>query len=172
LTNIDKTPQFLLLLEVLPTDTFQGVCLRYRVTPTELRRANKMLTMTGSSDFLKLAPEVLVIPLNGSKNSNAQLPDDAHVGRGRGPTKEEKIATLVHGASRVVTTKDELSYSEAVAYLDMADGDVDRAITNVRKDFGWSAEEGKIETIIAGTSGASSSSRIVATGRGDRHRWG
>jgi hypothetical protein len=64
-----------------------------------------MLTMTGSSDFLKLAPEVLVIPLNGSKNSNAQLLDDAHVGRGRGPTKEEKIATLVHGASHVVTTK-------------------------------------------------------------------
>ena len=70
-----------------------------------------MLMMTGSSDFLKLAPEVLVIPLNGSKNSNAQLPDDAHVSRGRGPTKEEKIATLVHGASRVVTTKDELLYS-------------------------------------------------------------
>ena len=113
-----------------------------------------------------------LIPLNGSKNSNAQLPDDAHVGRGRGPTKEEKIATLVHGASRVVTTKDELSYSEAVAYLDMADGDVDRAITNEREDFGWSAEEGKIETVIAGTSGASSSSRIVATGRGDRHRRG
>jgi hypothetical protein len=53
--------------EVLPTDTFQGVCLRYRVTPTELRRANKMLTMMGSSDFLKLAPEVLVIPPNGKQ---------------------------------------------------------------------------------------------------------
>jgi len=51
----------------------------------------------------------------------------------------------------------------------MADGDMDRAITNVREDFGWSAEEGKIETIIAGTSGASSLSRIVATGRGDCH---
>jgi hypothetical protein len=61
---------------------------------------------------------------------------------------------------------------EAVAYLDMANGDVDRAITNVREDFGWSAEEGKIETVIAGTSGASSSSRIIATGRGDRHRRG
>jgi hypothetical protein len=131
-----------------------------------------MLTMTGSSEFLKLAPEVLIIPPNGSKNSNAQLPDDAHAGRGRGPTKEEKIATLVHGASRVITTKDKLLYSEAVAYLDMADSDVDRVITNVRKDFGWSVEEGKIETVIAGTSGASSLSRIVATGQGDRHRRG
>jgi hypothetical protein len=131
-----------------------------------------MLTMTGSSDFLKLAPEVLIIPPNGSKNSNAQLPDNAHVGRGHGPMKEEKIATLVHGASRVVTTKDELSYSEAVAYLGMADGDMDRAITNVPEDFGWSAEEGKIKTVIDSTGGASSSSRIVATGRGDRHRRG
>jgi len=37
---------------------------------------------------------------------------------------------------------------------------------------GWSAEEGKIKTVIAGTSGASSLLRIVATGRGDRHRQG
>ena len=131
-----------------------------------------MLMMTGSSNFLKLAPEVLIIPLNGSKNSNAQLPDDAHFGRGRGPTKEEKIGTLVHGASHVITTKDEMSYSEAVSYLDMADGDVDRAITNVREDFRWSAEEGKIETVIAGTSETSSSSRIIAAGRGGHHRWG
>ena len=59
--------------------------------------------------------------------------------------------------------KDELSYSEAVAYLDMADGDMDRAITNVRKDFGWSAEEGKIETGF----------RVVRGGGEDqdRHRW-
>ena len=151
--------------EVLPTDTFQGVCLRYGVTPTELRRANRML-MTGSD--LKLAPEVLVITSN---DENAQHPDDARVGWRRRPTREEKIATLVHRASRVA--KDGLSYSEALAYLDMADGDVDRAISNVREDIEWSAEEeGKIETVIAGTSGASSSLRIVATGRGDRHRRG
>jgi hypothetical protein len=108
----------------------------------------------------------------GPRHPPERLPDDAHFGRGRGPTKEEKIATLVHGASHVVTTKDELLYSEAVAYLDMADGDVDRAITNVREDFRWSAEEGKIETVIAGTSGTSSLLRIIAAGRGDRHRRG
>jgi hypothetical protein len=54
----------------------------------------------------------------------------------------------------------------------MADGDVDRVIMNVREDFGWSVEKGKIETVIPGTSGASSSSWIVATGRGDCHRRG
>jgi len=41
-----------------------------------------------------------------------------------------------------------------------------------RPDFRWSAEEGKIETVIAGTSGASSSSRIIAAGWGDCHRRG
>ena len=143
--------------EVLPTDTFQGVCLRYGVTPTELRRANRML-MTGSD--LKLAPEVLVIPSN---DENAQHRDDARVGWRRRPTREEKIATLVHRASRVA--KDGLSYSEALAYLDMADGDVDRAISNVREDIEWSAEEeGKIETVVAGAS--SSSSRIIVAGGG------
>ena len=133
--------------EVLPTDTFQGICLRYRVTPTELRRANRM--MTGSD--LKLAPEVLVIPSN-DKN-NMQL--DAH--SRRPTTKEEKIATLVFSVSRV--TKDKLTYSEALAYLDLADGDVDGAIANVCEDFGWSAEEEKIETLIA------RASRII---KGDR----
>ena len=53
--------------EVIPTDTFQGICLRYRVTPTELRRANKMM----GSD-LKLAPGILVIPSN---EKNQQLDD-------------------------------------------------------------------------------------------------
>jgi len=120
--------------EVLPTDTFQGLCLRYGVTPTELRRANKML-MTGSD--LKLAPEVLVVPSNGK--NNARLLDDD--GRRRPPTKGEMIATLVHRVSRA--TKDRLTHSEALAYLDMADGDVDGAVANAREDFGWSAEEGK-----------------------------
>ena len=54
----------------------------------------------------------------------------------------------------------------------MADGDVDRVIMNVREDFGWSVEKGKIKTVIAGTSGASKLSWIVATGRGDCHHWG
>ena len=94
--------------------------------------------MTGSD--LKLAPEVLVIPSN---DKNMQL--DAH--SMRHPTKEEKIATLVFRVSRV--TKDKLTYSEALAYLDMADGDVDGAIANVCEDFGWSVEEEKIATVIA-----------------------
>ncbi len=59
--------------------------------------------MTGSSNFLKLHRRS-----SSSPQTAARI---VMVGRGRYPTKEEKIATLVHGASRVVTTKDELLYS-------------------------------------------------------------
>eukprot|EP00571_Detonula_confervacea_P011603 CAMPEP_0172307166 /NCGR_PEP_ID=MMETSP1058-20130122/8078_1 /TAXON_ID=83371 /ORGANISM="Detonula confervacea, Strain CCMP 353" /LENGTH=225 /DNA_ID=CAMNT_0013019255 /DNA_START=63 /DNA_END=740 /DNA_ORIENTATION=- len=110
--------------DVLPTDTFQGICLRYKVTPTELRRANNLL---GSN--LKLAPEKLVIPSN---NKNQRLNFDGT------PTKEEQIASLVSKVSRI--TKNKLSYSEARAYLDIQNWDMNDAIENVREDFGWSSE--------------------------------
>ncbi|KAL7538077.1 hypothetical protein ACHAXR_008278 [Thalassiosira sp. AJA248-18] len=109
--------------EVLPTDTFQGICLRYKVTPTELRRANKML---GSN--LKLAPEKLLIPSN---NKNQQLKTHGV------PTKEEMIVSLQSKVSRI--TKDKLTYSEARAYLEIADWDVNCAVEHVNEDFGWSA---------------------------------
>ena len=47
----EVTTNGILYHEVLPTDTFQGICLKYKITPTELRRANKMM---GSN--LSLAP--------------------------------------------------------------------------------------------------------------------
>ena len=108
--------------EVLPTDTFQGICLRYKVTPTELRRANRMM---GTN--LKLAPAKLLIPSN-DKNQQLDLNREA--------TKEEKIASLISKVSRI--TKNKLTYSEARAYLEIADWDVDRAVDDVREDFGWS----------------------------------
>ena len=111
--------------DVSPTDTFQGICLRYKVTPTELRRANRMM---GSNLKLAPNPERIIIPANernqcldGSKSS----------------TNEEKIAALIQKAAGM--TKNRLSHSEARAYLDLADWDVDCAVENVREDFGWSA---------------------------------
>ena len=47
--------------QVQPTDTFQGICLRYKITPTELRQANWF----GGSN-LSLAPNPLCIPQSGS----------------------------------------------------------------------------------------------------------
>ncbi|KAK1746408.1 hypothetical protein QTG54_003015 [Skeletonema marinoi] len=103
--------------EVTETDTFQGICLRYKVTPVELRRANRMM---GTN--LKLAPSKLVIPSNESNQKRNVLLE---------PTKEEKIASLVKEVSRVT----KLSYSEARAYLELADWDLGCAIGNVKEGF-------------------------------------
>ncbi|KAL9181731.1 hypothetical protein ACHAXT_012074 [Thalassiosira profunda] len=52
-------------------------------------------------------------------------------------TNEQKIAALIQKVAGI--TKKRLSHSEARAYLDLADWDVDCAVENVREDFGWSA---------------------------------
>ena len=50
-----------------------------------------------------------------------------------------ELAALIQKAAGM--TKNRLSHSEARAYLDLADWDVDCAVENVREDFGWSAAE-------------------------------
>lgn len=43
---------------ILPSDTFQGICLTYRISATRLRQVNMF-----SGTNLKLAPEKLIIPV-------------------------------------------------------------------------------------------------------------
>jgi hypothetical protein len=45
---------------VLPTDTWAGLCLAYRISARDLRRANGLYS---HNDSLRLAPETLVVPL-------------------------------------------------------------------------------------------------------------
>eukprot|EP00579_Thalassiosira_antarctica_P013763 CAMPEP_0201946100 /NCGR_PEP_ID=MMETSP0903-20130614/54246_1 /ASSEMBLY_ACC=CAM_ASM_000552 /TAXON_ID=420261 /ORGANISM="Thalassiosira antarctica, Strain CCMP982" /LENGTH=279 /DNA_ID=CAMNT_0048489193 /DNA_START=639 /DNA_END=1478 /DNA_ORIENTATION=- len=116
--------------QVLPTDTFQGICLRYKVTPTELRRANKITMGTN----LKLAPAKLVIPTSDKNQLYAPA----------GPlTKEQKIASLLSKVSRIGCFQNSLalSYSEARAYLELADWDVDCAVGDVNEYFGSKEEQ-------------------------------
>jgi hypothetical protein len=129
--------------EVLPTDTFQGICLRYKVTPTELRRANKMISMATSTTSLKLASSKLIIPSN---DRNQELFQGGSSNKTKCPTREEKIATLIYKVSRI--TQDKLTYSEAVAYLELAEGDVTLAIENVYTDFGWTNGQSSMEEIL------------------------
>lgn len=44
---------------ILPTDTFQGICLAYKITASKLRRANHF-----SGESLTLAPKRLIIPIS------------------------------------------------------------------------------------------------------------
>ena len=115
--NKNTTRTGVLYHEVSETDTFQGICLRYKVTPVELRRANKML---GTN--LKLAPSKLVIPSTNDTDQKRRVLE---------PTKEEKIVALVKEVSRVT----KLTYSEARAYLELADWDLGCAIGNVKEGF-------------------------------------
>ena len=102
--------------EVRPTDTFQGICLRYKVTPTELRRANRLL-----SNNLSLV-EKLAIPLS-QRDKGAAITQI--------PTREEIVADLVARVSAVAT----LTHTEARAYLELSDWCVDAAVENIREDF-------------------------------------
>lgn len=102
--------------EVRPTDTFQGICLRYKVTPTELRRANRLL-----SNNLSLV-EKLAIPLN-QRDERAAITQI--------PTREEIVADLVTRVSASAT----LTHTEARAYLELNDWNMDAAVENIREDF-------------------------------------
>jgi len=113
--------------EVLSTDTFQGICLRYKVTPTELRQANRLM-----GNNLKLGPAKLVIPSN---DKNAQLDLDS-----QRSTKEEKIASLISKVTHI--TKGKITYSEAKSYLEIADWEVEEAVDAVKEDVAWSGEDG------------------------------
>ena len=98
---------------VQPTDTFQGLCLKYKVTPTQLRQANGF-----SGTNLLLAPHVLTIP-----GDQAEITQQHIV-----PTRDEKILLLrssIPGMAR----------SEAKAYLELNNWNVQEAIQNAKEDF-------------------------------------
>jgi hypothetical protein len=48
--------------ELRPTDTLNGLCLAYSVTPSKLKQAN--LVLTGDNDSAVLAPKTLAIPIS------------------------------------------------------------------------------------------------------------
>lgn len=114
----NKTTDGIQYHRVLPTDTFQGICLRYKLKPTELRRANRMM---GTN--LKLGPERLIIPPNAA-NTPMTVP----------VTKKDKVAALLDKLP--MSLKSKLSASEVRAYLELADWDVNLAVENVTEDFG------------------------------------
>ena len=121
--------------EVLASDTFQGICLRYRVSALRLRRANKLFNTNS------LTRKRLLIPPNETgtvEGRNSMKADAASVEvtdlpprRRRCLIREEKITQLTTRMSSLI----ELSYDEARSYLSMSDGDVDRAASHARSDF-------------------------------------
>eukprot|EP00980_Cylindrotheca_fusiformis_P010141 scaffold2253_cov119-Cylindrotheca_fusiformis.AAC.16 len=103
--------------EVTKSDTFAGICLRYKLTPTELRRANGGFSGTN----LHLAPNPLRIP-----NTNGHTaPLSAHpVGT---LSNQQKIAKVIDDCKGIAST-------EAKCYLELNDWNVEEAIANAHED--------------------------------------
>jgi len=115
----DTSPDFI-EHAILPTDTFQGICLQYKVTPTELRRANRI--MSGSNN-LNLMPNPLRIPMNKKylQQQEERSTPSASL------TPAQKMQRLRHAFPRLATT-------EAKCYLELNDWNVEQAIENAQED--------------------------------------
>jgi hypothetical protein len=108
---------------VLPTDTLAGLCLRYKTKPTLLRQVNKF-----SGSNLLLAPSKLIIPLDGKDISTVKIQDTS--------CPEYKLHALV-------AEYPHLRRTEAKAYLEMNDWNLEESIQSVREDEAWEEEEEK-----------------------------
>ena len=114
--NSNERPAFI-EHELQKTDTFAGICLRYRITPTELRQANGGFSGTN----LFLAPNPLRIP-----NTKGQLQTAQAVPVGK--------ATPAQKMNRLMSQFRGMACSEAKCYLELNDWNVEEAIANARED--------------------------------------
>lgn len=103
---------------VLPSDTFSGICLRYKVKAVTLRRVNQF-----SGTNLALAPSKLLIPLgNGVSLENLKLQDTS--------SNEYKMQLVLNQFPR-------LAAAERKAYLDMNEWNVEETLKEIRQDTEW-----------------------------------
>lgn len=111
-TSITAPPPVMLEHWTQPTDTFTGLCLKYGITATQLRRANFGFSGTN----LSLAPNPLKIP-----NIRRAVPEE---------TDREKILQSLQ-----LVFRGELTKPEAICYLELNDWDVHQALHNAEQDL-------------------------------------
>eukprot|EP00536_Pseudo-nitzschia_multiseries_P011170 jgi/Psemu1/326349/estExt_fgenesh1_pg.C_3660009 len=100
---------------ITPSDTFQGICLRYKITPLKLRAANGGFT----GDGLRLCPNPLRIP--------RPEPTATVIEGSPALTQDEVINVLLRECKGIART-------EARAYLMLNDWDLNEALENARED--------------------------------------
>jgi len=106
---------------ISPSDTFQGICLRYKIKPLELRRANGGF----SGENLSLVPNPLKIPRKDVMTTTSvavELQGDI-----RSLTQSQVIQILLKDCR-------DMSRSEARAYLMLNDWDLNEALQNAHDD--------------------------------------
>jgi len=103
------------------SDTFQGICLRYKITPLKLRRANGGFT----GDNLGLVPNPLKIPRTDAMTTVAIAEEvkDGHCSL----TQSQVVGVLLKECRG-------MSRSEARAYLMLNDWDLAEALENAHQD--------------------------------------
>mmetsp|Transcript_23847 Transcript_23847/g.31642 ORF Transcript_23847/g.31642 Transcript_23847/m.31642 type:complete len:270 (+) Transcript_23847:130-939(+) len=105
---------------VLPTDTFQGLCLAYRISPVRLRQVNGF---SGSS--LKLAPSKLIIPI---PDLQSVLDGTIRIQDIESPEFKRQVLSLEFPT---------LTPEEVHAYLIICDWDLREALKTVKDDLDW-----------------------------------
>jgi LysM repeat protein len=119
---------------VLPTDTLQGICIAYKVSVANLRRANHF---TGQ---LHSAPRKLLIPLSKQalRTGFIRVQDT--------DTKEYKLSFFQ-------AEYPDINSTEAKAYLEFADWDPKEAVQSVKEDREWQKEDVSEDDFKAGQIG-------------------
>jgi len=110
------------LHKVQPTDTFQGICLKYMVSPQKLRQINKF-----SGSNLHLGPRTLTIPLQRKSLPVAEAVMSKEQSK---KSKINKFILAFQGANN-------MGQKEANAYLIMNDWDLEKSIDVAKLDYKW-----------------------------------
>lgn len=105
---------------VLPCDTFQGICLNYKISPTKLRQTNNF-----SGSNLSLAPKKLKIPIDGKNVLKIKTQDQN--------SKVFKIHSLINEFP-------DMSNSEARSYLEISDWKLNDARQEAKEDREWESK--------------------------------
>jgi len=112
---------------------------QYKVSQTTLRQLNHF-----SGSNLALAPHTLIVPKDPASSSSSSSPNLAGDTSSK-PSTEKSIQRFLktlksysmdlHRSGRTDIT--ELGRKEAIAYLDMNNGNVEVAIKDAKDDIGW-----------------------------------
>jgi hypothetical protein len=113
---------------VLPSDTFGGICLRYKISANRLRQFNRF-----SGSNLSLVPSKLYIPvpISTSQTQNKVKVVTATVRPQDTLTEEYKVTCMIHCFVPALSRK------VAAAYLRICNWNIEDAVAEAQGDLDW-----------------------------------
>lgn len=110
---------------LVPSDTFAGICLRYQITPTELRRANGLLLSTTTTAMSNNI-------LGSTTRTSLWIPLTNRM------TQQQRDTLLVSKLQRQCPF---LSRQEALYYLTSCDNHLHQAYQQAKEDYEWELKQ-------------------------------